>query len=92
MKEDLEKEDIEASEDANVAFLERQFSRLTIAMTGLGDSDAWRDFVDGAREMLGIDSEWRKVSVPKDFWDYWIAVAAGQSPDYDTAGRRLIGD
>jgi hypothetical protein len=92
---DPEKEDIEASEAAAVNRWERPLAKLEAAMGALPrQSDAWIDFTAAFEAMLHLDLGGGEddVGVPGDLWDYWMAVANGQSPDYDILGVREIDD
>jgi hypothetical protein len=95
MTSESEKEDIEASEAANIDLLERPLSKLKAAMGELSrDSDAWMDFAATFDEMLHRDVKGGTfdVGVPQDLWDCWMQVANGQSQDYDMMGTREIDD
>jgi hypothetical protein len=92
---DIDKEDIEASESANVDLLERPLSKLKEAMSTLPrDSDAWGDFESTFRPYFYQDLEGKtvEVGVPPDLWDYWTKVAAGECLDYDIQGSREVND
>jgi hypothetical protein len=89
-----EREDIEASEAANVDLLERPLSALATEMANFPqESDAWLDFNESAEELLGVELEKKSadtVGVPQDMWDYWKAVVAGVNPNYDASGGRVF--
>ena len=90
-----EKEDLEASEAANIDLLERPLSKLKAAMERLPrECDAWRDFLATFDEMLRRDVKGGTydIGVPQDLWHYWMQVANGESQDYDILGIREIDD
>jgi hypothetical protein len=92
---DPEKEDLEASEAANIDLLERPLSKLKAAMERLPrECDASRDFITTFDEMLRRDVKGGTydIGVPQDLWDYWMQVARGESQDYDILGIREIDD
>jgi hypothetical protein len=95
MMQNPEKEDLEASEAANIDLLERPLSKLKAAMERLPrECDAWRDFLATFDEMLRRDVKGGTydIGVPQDLWDYWMQVANGESQDYDILGIREIDD
>jgi hypothetical protein len=51
---------------------------------------AWRDFVAEYRNRLDVQSlkTAANVFVPRDMWEYWSAVGANESDDYDDRGMR----
>jgi hypothetical protein len=68
-------------------------SELAAAMFRFSpDSDAWRDFATDCRERLNVASltATAGVDTPADFAEYWLAVAWGDSEDYDADGARAM--
>jgi hypothetical protein len=55
-------------------------------------SDAWKNFVIDCRERLNVASltAVAGVEAPADFANYWLAVAWGESEDYEADGARAI--
>jgi hypothetical protein len=51
-------------------------------------SHAARDFASECARVLGVALSMAGTGarVPDDMWEYWSAVAAGRSKDYDEAG------
>jgi hypothetical protein len=88
-----EKEDIEASEDLDIALHERSLTALSSAMTRFPmESDAWADYVRAVSDRLALDvPDGPIAAVPLDLWDYWHSVVARNDSDYDNAGMRSPG-
>jgi hypothetical protein len=55
-------------------------------------SDAWKDFATDCRERFNVASlaAVAGVETPAYFSDFWLAVAWGESEDYDEAGARAM--
>jgi hypothetical protein len=55
-------------------------------------SNAWKDFATDCRERLSVASltAVAGVDTPADFSEYRLAVAWGESEDYDNDGVRAI--
>jgi hypothetical protein len=55
-------------------------------------SGAWNDFAIDCRERLNVASlaAVAGVETPAYFSDFWLAVAWGESEDYDEAGARAM--
>lgn len=74
---------------------ERRLSALTSEMQAYNravapgsECVAWGMYVDDCHTWLGVaPSDATDVigRVPADFWDYWLAVARGDSADFDAA-------
>jgi hypothetical protein len=85
----------EESGEGRKDLLLRPLSKLAAALqTFPMGSDAWNDFLDASKDILRFDDAGQPldVGVPRNLWDYWSKVAAGQSGDYDAAGARVLDD
>ena len=85
----------EESGDGRKDLLLRPLSKLATALqTFPMGSDAWNDLLDACQNLLRFDDAGQPldVGVPRNLWDYWSKVAAGQRGDYDAAGTRVLDD
>jgi hypothetical protein len=70
-----------------------RFGSLSMTMAQFPkETDAWRDFEADCEKRMRVEQspEARRIIVPDEVWDYWIAVADGTSKDYDADGSRIV--
>ncbi len=89
MPEGPEHSDREAT--AHAGGCRRSLSTLVDKMGAYGrDTDAWQDFAAAIEHILEFHADGLalNISVAPAIYDYWIVVAASESPDYTATGAR----